>query len=237
MKLETKLLLNKIKFFYKKFKERFSPALPFTKSQLQKVCDFKVNGSVVFIGAHQGQEVNQLLRWGFKKIYLFEPQEKFYKFLKKNFLSNKRIIIFNKALGNEIGEVEMYLENEESSNNSASSSLLKPREHKVDYPDVNFDKHRTTKVKISKLDNFQFTDPSILIMDTQGFEFEVLKGGEEFLKRSSLKYIILEYWQNEAYENVPSLHKLKEFLKNFSFVPKIQTYDRTFGDILFVRSL
>lgn len=192
--------------------------------------DLKIKG-IIHVGAHKGQEVNLYEKLGIFKIILFEPIPKIFEELKIKF--EGKYLIFNTALGNSQGEVIMNIENV---NDNKSSSILEPHKHIEYYPHIIFTEK--LKVKLTKLDNFYsfHQDYNFLVIDTQGYELEVLKGGSNFLEK--IDYIICEVNKEELYMGCPIVTEIDSFLSLFGFnrVETSWSWDNeTWGDALYIK--
>ena len=143
------------------------------------------------------------------KIYSFEPQINILN-LQKKVLGTKNINYYNFSLGNEEKESELYVTKRKD-----SSSVLKP----ILTKNRNFMTNEIKKTSIKRLDdlpNFKNIErPSVMKLDVQGYEFEVLKGAENIL--DYIDYVITEVSFIEVYENQTSANKLIKFLKSKSF--------------------
>lgn len=205
---------------------------PFHIHQLEKSSRFRPTG-VIHVGAHDGAEVPFYFALGVKKVYLFEPQSSYAELLHRRYRSDRRVKVFPFAVGSSMEELALFTEVEGSPNRSASASILKPKEHLIDFDYVRFDLKPTNKVPVRTLDSFRLDDVDLLVIDTQGYELEVLKGALNTLQR--IKWIVFEYWTNEAYEGVPSEEDLLAFVAEQGFRPVLKSYDRTFGDYFVAR--
>ena len=116
-------------------------------NNLIKKHNLKING-IIHIGAHIGQEHELYKKNNINNIVYFEPLSENFLRLKQNI--NDDTILFNCALGNQIGEIEMFVE---SANMGQSSSILEPALHTQQYPHIVFNRKET--VKIDKLDNIE----------------------------------------------------------------------------------
>ena len=78
------------------------------------------------------------------------------------------------------------------------------------------------KISVKKLDEFadlkNIERPSIMKLDVQGYELEVLRGSDNIL--NYVDHIIIEISFTEIYENQASQNKLIEFIKSYSFDKK-----------------
>lgn len=184
---------------------------------------------VLHIGAHVGQEYNTYERLGVENVMFFEPIPSTFQRLKENV--GEKAILFNTALGNIEGEIEMFTE---TINQGQSSSVLQPEYHLVQHPNIQFNGRET--VKITKLDNF-INDKekyNFINVDVQGYELEVFKGGSEYLK--SIDYIMTEVNRAELYKGCAQIGELDEFLSEYGFQRVETTWDGgTWGDAFYVK--
>jgi len=187
---------------------------------------------IIHVGAHEGQEVELYEKLGVKNIMLFEPIPKIFKKLKDNF--SDKYLVFNTALGNTEGEITMNIEN---INDCKSSSILEPLKHIKYYPHIVFTEK--INIKITKLDNFlSYRDRfNVMVIDTQCYELEVLKGGEKFLDK--IDNIICEVNNEELYMGCPDVNEIDEYLKTFGF-SRVETSwswdNETWGDALYIKN-
>lgn len=204
------------------------------KINLEKIINeynISING-VIHVGAHKGQEVELYERIGVKNIMMFEPIPKIFKILERNF--GGKYLTFNTALGDREGDIIMNIEN---INDSKSSSILEPYKHINYYPHIIFTEKIT--INITKLNNFlkYINDYNTMVIDTQGYELEVLKGGDEFLKK--INYIICEVNNEELYVGCPNVKDIDEYLKPFGFT-RVETSwswdNESWGDALYIKN-
>ena len=198
---------------------------------LIKKYDLNFKG-IIHVGAHEGQEVELYEKLGVKNIMLFEPIPKIFNKLKDNF--SDKYLVFNTALGNTEGEITMNIEN---INDCKSSSILEPLKHIKYYPHIVFTEK--INIKITKLDNFlSYRDRfNVMVIDTQCYELEVLKGGEKFLDK--IDNIICEVNNEELYMGCPDVNEIDEYLKTFGF-SRVETSwswdNETWGDALYIKN-
>lgn len=141
--------------------------------------------TIIDIGSNEGQfinEINSLLPQ--KKIFAFEPIPECYQKLLEN-TKHANVTAFNIGLSDTKGATNINV-----SNNLVSSSILEMKDlHKTSYPESHFVK--TQQISIEKLDDtlqpFDLQGNILIKMDVQGYERQVIKGGEKtFLKASAL---------------------------------------------------
>jgi hypothetical protein len=187
---------------------------------------------IIHVGAHEGQEVELYEKLGIKNIMLFEPIPKIFNKLKTKY--SEDYLVFNTALGDTEGEITMNIENV---NDCKSSSILEPLKHINYYPHIVFTEK--IDVKITKLDNFlSYSDRfNVMVIDTQCYELEVLKGGEKFLDK--IDNIICEVNNEELYMGCPDVNEIDEYLKTFGFT-RVETSwswdNETWGDALYIKN-
>jgi FkbM family methyltransferase len=159
----------------------------------------------VDIGAHMGT-YSFLLHDACKKVVSFEPQpllfECFQKGLEANSITN--VTVHNCALGNEEEkEIEMYTDSKWI--DGGGTSCVKPKD---------IGNFFSSKVSIKKLDSFLIQDIGLIKIDVEGFEFFVLKGGEDTLHQNKYPPILFECNTLEAYDVI---HDYLSFLGYLAF--------------------
>lgn len=161
----------------------------------------------------------------------------------------KDILIFNVACGEYESEMTMQVSHD---NQGQSNSLLSPLLHLDQHPNVVFTD--TEKVKVLPLDKLPFPkggyqyefegkgnfynqdDYNILVMDTQGYEGQVLKGATETLKH--IDCIYTECNRGQTYAGNMEIEEMDLFLQEHGFERK-ETYwpspNWTWGDCAYLR--
>ena len=197
-------------------------------TKISKKYGLNING-VLHIGAHYGQENKVYEELQIENRIFFEPLSNNFKKLSENV--DPKFTLINKALGDFNGEVEMYVEKE---NSGQSSSVLKPSLHLVQYPHITFqDKER---VEIARLDDIEFDRESFnfINIDVQGYELEVFKGASETLK--SVDYIMTELNIEELYEGCARHTDVDLFLAGYGFkLVETDWAGFTWGDGFFIK--
>ena len=186
---------------------------------------------VIHIGAHHGQEYKDYKKQGIENMIFFEPTHDNFIQLMKNLPIKESILLFNIALGNEVGEKEMWVE---TANKGQSCSLLEPKIHLKQYPKIKFSKKE--KVVIDKLDNISFdrTKFNMINADVQGYELEVFKGATETLKNIDIIYSEINF--EEVYKGCCLVGDLDTFLGHYGFVRVLtDAKPKTWGDALYLK--
>ena len=190
---------------------------------LNKIC--KENPLVcIDVGAYIGDYSKYILNNSNSNVYAFEPILKSYKKLKKyEKIYSKRFFVFNEAISNKIGKKKIYLDK----NNLHWSSL------DTEIKSINYlkDVKNFETCKINTLDNFFSKNKNLLNkkitlikIDTEGHEYEVLLGAKNLIRKLQPKYIQIEYNWHHLFKNV-NLYTFSKVLKNYE-VFKILPYDK-----------
>ncbi|MDI9313775.1 MAG: FkbM family methyltransferase [Hydrotalea sp.] len=202
--------------------------------RLVKKYKLAVNG-VIQVGGHHGEEIKSLLLIGIKRIDIFEPVkynlERLEYIVKQHQTENNKIIIHPFALGNDNKKVKMYV----ADNWAASSSILQPQKHLEYYPEIGFS--TTELVDMFRLDKFigKINNANFLIMDTQGYEVEVLKGATKMLE--TIDYVYSEIAREELYKGCAMIADLDRLLVKRGFVRACTEWwgDGYDGNALYIR--
>jgi FkbM family methyltransferase len=175
--------------------------------------------TVIDVGANTGQFAKMISRVFPKAhIYCFEPlPEPFAKLSKwAEQYGGGRVAVFNIALGQSEGEVEMLAHLD----HSPSSSLLETTKAcEMIYP---FTQNQAkVKVKLTTLDKAlsqyinSFTSDTLIKLDVQGYEDRVIKGGNETLRKA--RACILEINLDLLYENQADFKEILSLLYELGY--------------------
>lgn len=192
---------------------------------------------VIQIGAHFAEEHGTYIDLGISYIVYIEPCKPAYNKLLERFRhgSEADVMLWNVACGEEYGEMEMFVSH---NNEGQSNSLLKPKLHLQQHPEVVFtDKEKVLVVPLDSL-YIDMSKYNMLMMDVQGAEGLVLKGARETLKHIDLIYT--EVNRDETYESNMQIDEMDLFLKEYGFV-RVETLwaskNLSWGDAVYVKKL
>lgn len=167
---------------------------------------------LINIGAHIGRYAIELVKNYHYTAYCFEPNPPTYRALKINTLLSRiedKCFVFNYALGNETGEVQF----EHIPQNDGSSRILQWNEHAVD-------KKAVITVPVKVFDELHSDiQPSLIIMDVEGFEYFVLQGMQKSLERYKQVDIIIEVFPDNPYKE-KVLHLMQAHWYQYSYIDK-----------------
>ena len=210
---------NNLKFFLRKIVNSFSkyPIIYNNGFNLQKVFDhFKIN-YVLDVGAYTGTYAMSLRRFGYKgKILSFEPVVSNHTKLVKNSIKDDKWTIHQRiALGSTRSKGKINI-----SKKKDSSSILRVKNlHKILEPDSKI--IGSENINIDTIDNIMDNyknvklKNSILKIDTQGYEYEVLLGSKKTLK--NIRLIQIELSLESLYTKQKNSNLITKFLNKNNF--------------------
>lgn len=198
--------------------------------ELARKYNLKITG-VIEVGAHWGQEYKDYSSIGVKNFVFIEPCRAAFEVLKNKFATTPDVILFNHACGDVHGSATMFTG---PTNQGMSNSLLKPKIHLTQHPDVLFPDTEIVDVELLDKLDFDRSKFNLINMDAQGFEDRILRGGVETLK--TIDYIYTEVNRLEMYENNAMVEQLDAMLPDFQRVETGWASDyHGWGDALFIR--
>jgi len=193
----------------------------------------------IHVGAFLGEELSDYRALGLDNTILFEPQEKLYHMTKFKCWPTERV--FNVALGSEDKTTEMFISDRAGGvygGAGASSSILEPKKHLAEHPEVTFPEKQEITVK--RFDKFieendiDIKYHNLLNIDVQGYELEVLKGIGEYLNKIDI--VIVEVNRDETYKDCALIEEVDEHLARFNFNRiAVVWQSQSWGDALYVR--
>ncbi len=198
--------------------------------KLIKKYDMRISG-VLHVGAHFGEEYLSYIDNGINRVVFIEPLKENFQVLEDRFGAIDSVVLINKGAGSEKKELNMY----RASNNLVSSSVLKPKRHLTQHPDVLFDDGQTV-IQIDRIDNMleDIVPYNFMNVDVQGYELEVFKGAGEFLDR--VDYIMTEVNRDEVYEGCAQVGEIDEYLSRYKFKRVETSWDGDcWGDALYFK--
>lgn len=166
---------------------------------------------IIHVGGHFGQEIPFYLENITRNVIVYEPLDSCFKTLFDSF--GYSVDCRKKAVGSFNGEVELNVDEE---NFGQSSSVLKPKEHLIQYPSITFSKKQKTPIVSLDSDIECPRDFNVLIVDVQGYELEVFTGAANLIK-NSIEYIICEVNSVEMYEKCANIKDLDFYLGDSGF--------------------
>jgi len=185
---------------------------------------------ILDVGAHKGESINLFLKnFKVKKIYSFESSPINFDLLKQNLISikkkfnNTEIVIENLTLGSENKEALLKQIDESSSstlNNINLESNYFKKKRSLLYNNKKKIFYENLKINITTLDEYldknkiKYID--FLKIDTEGYEYEVLKGLKKNIK--NVKLIMFEHHYDDMLDKGYSFGDIKDLLNENNFI-------------------
>lgn len=199
------------------------------KNKIKIINYFKKNTpgnlTLIDVGAHKGETIKYFAKFlNIGNVYAFEPNKIIYQKLLNNISKlEKDVNCFNIALGDKDEIKALNILNESSSstiNNLNKSSKYYKRKNKI----INLfstnqeisKKNVEIKTLSSFMDNFILKNQVILKIDTEGYEYKILKGlSKKHLER--IDFIYIEHHYDQMIMKDYKFSNINDFLKNNNF--------------------
>ena len=182
--------------------------------------------TILHIGGHFAEEANLYNQRGIERAVFIEGDPSIFPHLQVALQGYPSFSCFLAMLSNGTGDSEFYV----ASNEGASSSLLKPKRHVVERPDITFDEKKI--VQTVTLDSMELGRFDLVVLDVQGAELLVLEGGAVTIGQA--KAIWIEVNAGSMYEGAADSSEIVKALSS-SFVPiYMNMNENKWGDALFI---
>ncbi len=195
---------------------------------------------IIHVGANDGQEVKAYkANTQCRPVLLIEPLPKSFAALTAKVADEPDFHLVQACCADESGRrVDFHI----ASNGEQSSSYLRPTGHLAVVPEITFDE--TIQVETITLDDL-LADLSAtsgvpsrrfdyLGMDTQGAEFDVLRGAGKTLPH--LKFVFMEVSFGGIYDGDADVYTMIDFMHAQGFdLYNLEMKRRPWGDALFIR--
>jgi FkbM family methyltransferase len=204
--------------------------------------------TVLDVGAHKGETINYLSKFFyFNKVYSFEPNPSSFFILKKyklslNIRKQSKLELFNYALGVKKGKIDFYSGKESSSSTihdiNLSSNYYKKKNKYLNPFAQNKETFKKISVNLDTLQNFiiskNIQDIDLLKIDTEGSEFNIIKGAKEKIK--IIKVLYFEHHYDNMILKKYTFSDLNRYLmkKGFSKVFKYKMSFRKVFEYVYV---
>mgnify|MGYP001200709506 CR=1 FL=1 len=209
---------------------------------------FKKNIDIFFdVGSHRGESIKTIIEnFNIKEIHAFEPSPINFEYLVKN-ISNLNVtcqIYLNKfGLGNENVSKKFKQMKESSSstfNEINEESLYFKKKNLLLNLGNNKNYFKEYELEIKKIDNYiyekKIKDIDFLKIDTEGFEYFVLKGFENHLK--IVKVILFEHHYDLMLKKNYKFSDINNHLKfhNFKIIAKLKMPFRKSFEYIYINN-
>ena len=171
---------------------------------------------VIHIGANSGQEKDHYTKLRVERVIWIEADPEIYEILLRNIKNYKNFKAYNYLVTDKNKKkVKFNIAN----NDSNSSSIFELKDSKRLYPSLNYtksillnSKNLKTIVNEKKINLNNFDS---LVLDVQGAELEILKGGGDLINK--FKYIKLEAAEFHMYSRNPLYSEISKYLYSLGF--------------------
>lgn len=185
------------------------------------------NPIVVDAGAHIGVDSEYFAkRFPEGLIFSVEPVSELFQALKKRMECYKNSILVQVGLAEFTGVATINLS---SGDSDASSSILFPKDHLVQHPEVIFNKRE--QIDVQTLDEFMdyhnIQRIDLLWLDLQGLEPAILRQSQSALKKIRLLHTEVSF--TETYNGVELFPEFDYYLKSHNF--KLLKLNKDFKDM------
>ena len=178
--------------------------------------------NVIDIGGHKGETIKFFIdNFNINKIFVFEPNKELFKFLQKKF-TDKKIMIFNYGVGlnNETRNLNILIDSASSTMNDidTNTEYYKRKKKFLSFGNKSFFLG-VQSVKVVNLSEFILNSEKkidVLKIDTEGFEFNILKGIQksDFKK---IKFVYLEHHYDLMIKKKYKFADINRLLKQNNF--------------------
>lgn len=196
-----------------------------------------VPNGVIHVGASTGQEAQDYVDNGVKKMIWIEADESLMDKLSAHLSTISDTSVVINACVSDVDGNEVFFKI--ANNEGQSSSILNFEYHKVAHKEVFFvDSVPMTTFTLNTLlkEMEDIKDYNILNADIQGAELLMLKGATEILPNIDCLY--LEVNEKELYKGCGLIHEIDDFVKQFGF-QRVQTEwcgDFGWGDAVYIKN-
>ena len=199
------------------------------------------------VGAHHGESINLFNKeFNISSIISFEPSLRNYNKLLKNNKKIKNLKTFNLALGEEKNLVS-FTDHFETQSSTVSeinkhSNYFKKKNFFLDPLNINRKKIQISKIKMDRLDNILrelgIDSVDILKIDTEGYDFRVIRGLGDSIKL--IKYIYFEHHFHDMLIKNYNLGDVNRYLNSYNFIKVFKSkmkFRKTFEYIYFNKEI
>tara|TARA_B100000989_G_scaffold116496_1_gene85730 strand:+ start:96 stop:773 length:678 start_codon:yes stop_codon:yes gene_type:complete len=215
----------------------FNPLGSFHHKRISKYLSNLDIEKIIDIGAHKGEFLENIIKLEkINSFYAFEPQRNIFNELNKKFSKNKRVKLYNCAMDKEIAKKKLKI-----NKLSMTSSLAEINEKSLYLRFKNFltqtksnfeDEYEVQTNTVDKIFEDISLKKTLLKIDVEGFEINVIKGSQ--IKLKEIPFILLEnqfgkHYKNNNFDDIIKL--LSE--ENFKIYKKFVFPTMHYQDVLF----
>ena len=215
----------------------FNPLSSFHHKRIFKYLNKLDIEMIIDIGAHKGEFLENMLK--IEKInsfYAFEPQKNIFNQLNEKFLNNRKITMFNFAMDEEITKKKLKINKLSSTSSLAEineKSLYLKFKNFLTQAKSNFEyEYEVQTSTVDKIFESISLKKTLLKIDVEGFEINVIKGSK--IKLKEIPFILIENQFGNHYKNNNFIDIIKLLSKeNFKIHKKFVFPTMHYQDVLF----
>ncbi len=207
-------LFKFLTFTIVKLVKKYSDKHPVSPLDHPAILDSLSVNTLIDIGASVGDFINQMLERN-NKLYViaFEPVPQVYQALNSRYKDYQNFTAYNLALGDKDGEIAFY-----ANEYTYSSSVLPMSDtHVHEFPYTS--NASLINLTMSRLDTLidasSLNKPILVKVDVQGFEKQVIAGGQDLF--SIADYVIIEVSFVELYHTQPLFDEINSQMNQLGF--------------------
>ena len=171
----------------------------YTETEIDLLKHFINKESVVYdIGGNIGVHTVAFAHYA-KEVYSFEPNEKNYALLEKNTAGLTNVKLYQSAVSDVVGDAFISDYDEKGQGNFGECSMSTTGQ----------------PCKTLRIDDLSLSPPSLIKIDVEGHELEVLQGAVSYIKKSGFPPIFFEAWEYDWYREKKD--KLFRFLISLGY--------------------
>ena len=178
------------------------------------------------VGSHKGTYTDLIINnFSTSKIIMIEPQKNIYKYIKKKYKKNRNVTIYNVAISDKNKTQTLYINKHDLT--SSLTKMYKKNKYlnlkaKLFGGSINemiLKKHSVKSYKLLEIIKKNKTKKiSLLKIDTEGHELQVLKGIGTYMNHK-INHILIEFHNSDIYLNY-NASKIHDYLKKNNFILK-----------------
>jgi len=186
--------------------------------------------TVLHVGAHLAQELKYYRELGLVSGTFIEASPSTFSNLNELLDGDPDFTAIQALLSDSDGSIVDF----HIASNEQSSSLLSPSGHLVEHPDVLFNQDPIQLVT-QRLDTLNLGLFDLIVMDVQGAELKVIKGGIDTIKEA--KVFLLEASLGGLYSGDCTINEIVAFLTPYGFSPvSLRIGNNRWGDAIFIKA-
>ena len=215
----------------------FNPLSTFHHKRILKYLRKLDIDKIIDVGAHKGEFLEIMLKnENVNSFYAFEPQKIIFNQLCEKFSENKKVTLFNYALDKKVRSKKLMINKLSMTSTLAEineSSLYLKLKNFLSFSKTNFiDEYNVQTNTIDKIFESINLQKTLIKIDVEGFETNVIKGSQTKLKE--IPFILLENQFGNHYKNNNFLDIIKLLnQQNFKISRKFIFPTLHYQDILF----